>query len=136
MRPLSEGDYFRTMYRCRYCGEPHTRKYHASCHSAGSRSTPETQAASRQSEGLTAGFVYLVAASSVGLLKIGQALSPKQRLKSLQTGSPVPLQLLATIAIPAPYTLELDLHERFGSFRAHNEWYRDVPEIRSFFGVE
>ena len=153
------------MNRCYFCREPHKKKYHLSCwqdsKNADKRAFyplewwdpsfpmpkidwrkehPEWQPgeqgmAARQKKGLVAGSVYLVSAPQQGLVKIGQALNVGARLSSLKTGSPVPLELLATIPIRPPYTLEMDLHARFSHLRHHGEWFADSPEIRACFGL-
>lgn len=73
--------------------------------------------------------VYLVA-SGLGLAKIGVAPDPQKRLRELQVGSPVKLEL----ALAAPYAKREDaravadeLARRFAARRAHGHWYRVTP---------
>lgn len=59
------------------------------------------------------------------LVKIGKAKHLQTRLSSLQTGSPVPLALVAT-AVPAEREKVYQKH--FAEFREHGEWFRLTPE--------
>jgi hypothetical protein len=70
--------------------------------------------------------VTYVIEADTGQLKVGIALHPQQRLKELQTGSPVPLRLLGTI--PGGRAVEKLLHDTFKEHRLQGEWYS--PEIR------
>ena len=83
-------------------------------------------------KGPTRKLVYLIEAG--GLLKIGVSLDPMRRLKSMQTGSPVPLTMLA--AIHGGDREEARLHRLFKPYRREGEWFEDRPEIRAAFGVE
>lgn len=72
------------------------------------------------------GFVYFIG-GEVGAVKIGFAVSPKSRLGDLQCGSPIKLEILATVAgMPRD---ERDYHKRFAAHRLHREWFERVPEI-------
>jgi hypothetical protein len=78
-------------------------------------------------------FVYLIA-SRLGLAKIGVAPEPRQRLRELQVGSPVRLEL----ALAEPYAtreearaVAEELAQRFAARRAHGHWYRlTTAEVR------
>jgi len=79
-------------------------------------------------------MIYLIEAEGVGHIKIGftdhdDALI---RLAQLQTGSPVPLRLLGTIA--GDELAEKDLHRRFAASKVHNEWFLPVPELLGLLG--
>ena len=77
--------------------------------------------------------VYLIA-SRLGLAKIGVAPEPRQRLRELQVGSPVRLEL----ALAEPYptreqarAVAEELARRFAARRAHGHWYRlTTAEVR------
>jgi hypothetical protein len=77
--------------------------------------------------------LYLVT-SGLGLAKIGVAPEPRQRLRELQIGSPVRLEL----ALAAPYATRQaaravaeELGRRFAARRAHGHWYRvTTAEVR------
>lgn len=64
-------------------------------------------------------WVYIVEAG--GLFKIGVAQDVTRRLRSLQTGSSVPLRLVGTVT--GGYAREAELHKRFRPFRLHGEWF-------------
>lgn len=62
---------------------------------------------------------YLVAADGTHLVKIGIAKDPMRRLKELQTGQPMGLHLLWSVA--GDY--ERDLHAHFDAYRVRGEWF-------------
>lgn len=97
-------------YRDRRKGIQHDPSYYNETRSA----VPERQ------------VTYVIEAASGGPLKVGIALHPEQRLRELQTGSPVPLALVGVF--PAGRAVESLLHETFKEHRLHGEWY--APEIR------
>ena len=63
---------------------------------------------------------YLVAAPGLGVVKIGKSRNIERRMKSLQIGSPVTLQLVATL--PRGQT-EYGWHSEFDPYRQHGEWF-------------
>lgn len=65
--------------------------------------------------------VYLIGSPGSPLVKIGWTDNPKRRLRNLQTGSPVPLQLLALFE--GGSIVEAELHRRFADRRRHGEWF-------------
>jgi Homeodomain-like domain/Meiotically up-regulated gene 113 len=72
-------------------------------------------------------FVYLVAARGSGLVRIGLARDPGQRLRELQVGSPLPLELAQAHPCPdrpAAEAIVAELERRFAGRRAHGHWYR------------
>lgn len=76
----------------------------------------------RSPKGKTTGtkpHTYLIAAEGTHLVKIGIAKDPMRRLKELQTGQPMDLQLLWSIA--GDY--ERDLHVHFCAYRVRGEWF-------------
>lgn len=62
---------------------------------------------------------YLIKADGSHLVKIGIALDPMQRVKTLQTGQPMDLYLMWSV--PGDY--EYDLHLRFAAHRYRGEWF-------------
>lgn len=54
--------------------------------------------------------------------KIGWAKDPEQRIRELQTGSPVPLEIIGVIRGGTLET-ENELHVAFGQHRLHGEWF-------------
>ena len=78
-----------------------------------------------------AGTVYFIRASGgTGPVKIGYAADVWGRLASLQTGSPVPLCVVATV--PGGRALEARLHEQFAQLRSHGEWFHAAPELLEY----
>lgn len=73
-------------------------------------------------------YVYFIGAD-VGCVKIGEALDPDRRLRTLQSGSPVQLRILAT-TFGGP-VLERDYHRKFAAHRLHGEWFTRCPEIEA-----
>ncbi|MFJ9493996.1 GIY-YIG nuclease family protein [Streptomyces sp. NPDC101224] len=65
--------------------------------------------------------VYLIGSPESPLVKIRWSDNPERRLRHLQTGSPVPLQLLALFESGA--VMETALHRQFADKRRHGEWF-------------
>jgi hypothetical protein len=61
-------------------------------------------------------------------VKIGYSATPKDRIASLQTGCPQPLEVLG-IWNAGTKTDEKAYHERFAAHRTHGEWFHAVPDI-------
>lgn len=74
------------------------------------------------------GFVYFVRAGD--FIKIGFAVDVQRRIASLQTGSPMPLTLLATT--PGTLDSERAYHKRFDELWERGEWFRAVDPLVSF----
>jgi hypothetical protein len=78
-------------------------------------------------------YVYVLSCP-LGLVKVGVAADPKQRLHNLQIGSPVPLELAAQYAMsdrPSAEAVEAALQERFFDRRERGTWFRATPiEVR------
>lgn len=72
---------------------------------------------------------YLIRNPKTGLLKIGKAKDIAARIKSLQCGAGVKLDLLAVILDD----VEKSLHEKFSVHQEFSEWFSDAPQIRQFF---
>lgn len=60
-------------------------------------------------------------------IKIGISVQPLERLSILQTGSPVPLRILACTA--GGLAVEREYHARFKEHRKHGEWFAPHAEI-------
>lgn len=60
-------------------------------------------------------------------IKIGISNSPLERLSMLQTGSPVPLRILA--CAQGGRDQERVYHHSFAEHRLHGEWFAPHPEI-------
>lgn len=75
-------------------------------------------------------YVYFVRSGTHGPIKIGRAVDPHERLRQLQTGSPVELRLLGTI--PGGVDLEAALHDLLGDSRLRGEWFRPTVAVRAY----
>lgn len=64
------------------------------------------------------------------LIKIGTSTDVYDRLKSIRTMTPLPLELLAVAAGSHPE--ESALHGRFAHLRQHGEWFTAAPELLAF----
>jgi hypothetical protein len=70
-------------------------------------------------------MIYIIRNSHNGLVKIGKADNPQQRLSALQTGND---SLLAIEAIGrGSYALETHLHWRLAKYRRRGEWFALRP---------
>ena len=76
--------------------------------------------------------VYFITARALAQVKIGFSETPFLRLKALQTGSPVPLEMERLMDGGAD--VEAELHERFAEFRARGEWFHLSGVIEVFMG--
>lgn len=76
--------------------------------------------------------VYFVQAETLGLIKIGFAVSAKARLKTMQVGSPDRLKLIGSMPCSQFGALEQEVHARFKALRVHGEWHRPEPELLAF----
>ena len=79
-------------------------------------------------------FVYFVA-SGENAVKIGVTDDVLDRMKALETASPLPLTLLAVM--PGDQETEYDLHRAFAALRISGEWFRfEGPLKRLVEGIE
>jgi hypothetical protein len=79
-------------------------------------------------------YTYFIQAANGGLVKIGKAKNPKQRLRELQTGNGEPLQLLG---VTSDFT-EAQLHALFQEHRRQGEWFDlnlDMTEMCAASGI-
>lgn len=75
------------------------------------------------------GVIYFAEQVGGRLVKIGWTKGcPKRRVQSLQTGSPMKLRLLGTIAAESVDD-EKRLHTKFADLRVHGEWFRRSEQI-------
>lgn len=82
----------------------------------------------------SAGFgrdvLYVIGQPGTGIAKIGITGNVKSRLRTIQTGSPVPVAVRWWH--PGDYDLERQLHQEFAEYRMHGEWFDfgvEEPEI-------
>jgi hypothetical protein len=71
---------------------------------------------------------YFIQSPEGGPIKIGVSSTPRRRLKQLQTGSPVPLEIVGLI----DGNVEDELHRQFAQCRKHGEWFDPTPELISY----
>lgn len=70
--------------------------------------------------------VYFIS-NGQGLVKIGRSKDVQKRLKSLQTGSPHPLEIIRTFE--GEGGAELWFHKEFEERRVHGEWFRFCDDM-------
>lgn len=70
-------------------------------------------------------YSYFLWAELTNRIKIGKSNDPYKRLKTLQTGSPEKLILIAFVS----GDIERKLKEEFKKYKIHGEWFIPAPEI-------
>lgn len=73
--------------------------------------------------------VYAVLAEN-GLVKIGSAMNPKERILYLQGQSPVRVKLELLGSLIGSRDLERTIHRRLRQHCSHGEWYRNEGEAK------
>lgn len=68
-----------------------------------------------------ASVVYILGSPGSHVVKIGTTTRPDQRIKDIQTMSPVPIEVLALM--PGGRAEEAALHRHFSGLRTHGEWF-------------
>lgn len=76
--------------------------------------------------------LYFIQAQVTGLIKIGIALKPRERLAALQIGSPDKLVLLGVVRQPGARAVERALHAAMKEHRSHGEWFRPAPALLQY----
>ena len=80
-------------------------------------------------------FVYFIFNIDSKAIKIGMAKNVEKRLQSIQTSSPIALELLHTIQLDSvedAQKLEYVLHQRFSHLRMNGEWFEANEELRTY----
>lgn len=72
-------------------------------------------------------MIYFIQAGHDGPIKIGKAVDPQQRLRTLQTGTHETLRLLAVI--PGDHEREAEIHRRLAAHRQRGEWFAATAEV-------
>lgn len=73
--------------------------------------------------------LYVIRDEGVGAYKVGLSTDPGTRIRSLQTGNPTRLKLVAACRLPrwfhgyAPHEVEALCHEALSGFRRGGEWF-------------
>lgn len=70
--------------------------------------------------------VYILKAVGTPRIKIGWATDVASRIRSLKTGCPYPVELIATIESEDP-VIERELHKLYREYRVHGEWF-ELPD--------
>jgi hypothetical protein len=73
--------------------------------------------------------VYFITCRKTGMVKIGSAYDPFERLKQLQTGSPTKLKIEALLK--GACKREREIHKLLAKHRVHGEWFRICPAIEA-----
>ncbi|KAL9034066.1 MAG: hypothetical protein Q9180_005610 [Flavoplaca navasiana] len=94
-----------------------------------------------QTQPSSRGYVYLIHMTGTTYYKIGMSLDPEIRLRTLQTGNPYVLNIMATQYVSDMRSAESALHQRYEAQRVLNlnakEWFDfggGVEEVESAFG--
>lgn len=77
------------------------------------------------------GSVYFIRSGVDGPVKIGFASDPEDRLKTLQTGHPEKLKILAVLPDRTLHD-ETALHHRFTHLKMRGEWFRPGPDLLKY----
>jgi hypothetical protein len=75
-------------------------------------------------------YVYFIKAEGLNRVKIGISKEPQERLKQLQTGSPIKLSLMAFT--PGDIELERSLHNKFSHIICDGEWFHLTLELENY----
>lgn len=78
------------------------------------------------------GYVYFVIGSDKVKIGVSKHFPGSHRLKSLQSQSPVLLELIGYIKSDDTRRLESELHIRFAKLNAYGEWFTKSDEITSY----
>lgn len=74
-------------------------------------------------------FVYFIATKDRSMVKIGISTNPRKRLASIQSHSPLAVELLASV--PGTIEDERGLHTKFLEHHSHGEWFRGHEDVLS-----
>ena len=88
------------------------------------------------------GYVYLIHMTRSTYYKIGMSLDPEIRLRTLQTGNPYVLNIIANQSVSDMRSAETALHQRYEAQRVLNlnakEWFDfggGIDEVENAFGA-
>lgn len=83
-------------------------------------------------------YIYFIrSVGQDGPIKIGFSCYPENRLLTYMSWSPIPLEIVAKVAVPVnrpqqrgpAQRLERQFHERYGAWRLHHEWFSPHPQL-------
>jgi hypothetical protein len=79
-------------------------------------------------------YLYLICSGESH--KIGVANDPRSRIKELQTGNPVSLQMVYCFGFQNAFSVEQSIHQRFSEKRVSGEWFSlSEDEIQAFVSL-
>lgn len=78
-------------------------------------------------------FIYFITTKEFNVVKIGRSECPEERMRVLQPGSPVKLELFCELALDMRY--EGVFHELFSGERIHNEWFNISNRLKEFMDL-
>jgi hypothetical protein len=81
-------------------------------------------------------ILYVIAMEGTDFIKIGIASNVKKRLKALQTGNPIKLNIEMSLRVDNANELEYELHRAFANSRVLGEWFKlDVGQVMKRIAV-
>lgn len=75
------------------------------------------------------GFIYAIQVGHSGPVKIGFTVDLERRFNTLQSASPWPLRVIASV--PANKLSEPWIHGQLSAYRIGGEWFRWTPPVKS-----
>lgn len=76
----------------------------------------------------TPGYIYLIQVVGTDKFKIGRAINVPNRLRALQTGSPLKIRYVYHAYVKNANLCEMELHNKFSNQREIGEWFTLTPE--------
>lgn len=76
------------------------------------------------------GYIYFIGDEAVSMVKIGYSDKPSRRLRELQIGSPVKLNIIHKIK--GNKITEEQLHRKFADCKSHGEWFIVKDDLKNF----
>jgi len=73
-------------------------------------------------------YVYIIRAANTNTYKIGITINPEQRLRQLQSSSPVDLAIVCAKNVDDAPGAELHIHTMYAANRKHLEWFTLKPK--------
>jgi hypothetical protein len=74
-------------------------------------------------------YLYFIEAVGLKRVKIGVSKDPEERLKQLQTGSPISLSMVAKC--PGDVNIERSLHKKLSEYRVDGEWFHLSDKLQN-----
>jgi hypothetical protein len=94
-----------------------------------------SKSTTKRCEKMKPGYVYFITfadaefRSKIPAIKIGSTYDIDKRMRSLSTGSPIPLMLIGFLVHDPPSQLEAKLQYEFRRFRMKGEWFTASAEM-------